>query len=234
MSEITTDTMSDLADTRWILEETHRALQDARQRLRQMDRSMNDARSWLSLIEGVQQDGVTSMDRESQGEALRSFAAACEQAAEAGLDVDRRISRAVANLKAAVVMVDGLHPGSTREEIDTGRLRRQLISLQEDLESTRPVIQRASERLRTEADRARQSLSPPGRDRTGLDPTVVCGSLLAANSDGRYVDQELDRAQTVTTQASRGADAISQAARERMRTHRELARDSIAGPSMPR
>ena len=40
MSEITTDTtMSDLADTRWILAETHRALQDARQQLRQMDKS---------------------------------------------------------------------------------------------------------------------------------------------------------------------------------------------------
>lgn len=234
MSEITTDTRSDLADTRWILAETHRALQDARQQLRQMDKSTNDARSWLSLVEGVQQDRVKSMDRESQGEALRSFAGACEEAGEAGLGVDRRISRAVANLKAAVVMVDGLHPGSTREQIDTGRLRRQLISLQEDLETTRPVIQRASERLGAEADRARQSLPRSGRDRTGPDPTLVSGSLLAAYSDGRYVDQELDRAQGVAIQASRDVDVIAQAARERMRTHREPSRESTPGPSMPR
>lgn len=86
MSESTTDTtMSDLADTRWILAETHRALQEARQQLRLMDKSTNDARSWLSLVEGVQQDRITSMDRESQSEALRSFAAACEEAGEAGL-----------------------------------------------------------------------------------------------------------------------------------------------------
>lgn len=235
MSEITTDTtMSDLADTRWILAETHRALQDARQQLRQMDKSTNDARSWLSLVEWVQQGQITSMDRESQGEALRSFAAACEDAGEAGLGVDRRISRAVANLKAAVVMVDGLHPGSTREEIDTGRLRRQLISLQEDLETTRPVMQRASERLGTEADRARQSLPRPGRDRVGFEVTSVSGSLLTASSEGRHVDQDLVRAQSVTTQGSRGADLISQAARERMRTHREPAGGSTPGPSMPR
>lgn len=234
MSEITTETISDLADTRWILEETHRALQDARQQLRQMDESMKEARSWLSLIEGVQRDRVTSIDRESQGETRRSFAAACEEAGGAGPGVDRRISRAVANLKAAVVMVDGLHPGSTREEIDTGRLRRQLISMQEDLETTRPVMQRVSERLRAEADRARQSLPRPGRDRTGLDPTPVSGSLLAAYTDGRCVDQELARVQTVTTQASRGVDVIAQAARDRMRIYREPFRDSTAGPSMPR
>ena len=211
MSEITTDTRNDLADTRWILAETHRALQDARQQLRQMDESTNDARSWLSLVEGVQQGRVTSMDRESQGEAFRSFAAACEEAGEAGLGVDRRISRAVANLKAAVVMVDGLQPGSPREEIDTGRLRRQLISLQEDLETTRPVMRHVSERLGTEADHARQALPRPGRDRVGFEVTSVSGSLLTAYSEGRHVDQELRRAQSVTIQASRGADLISQA-----------------------
>ncbi|OLT21268.1 hypothetical protein BJF81_15485 [Ornithinimicrobium sp. CNJ-824] len=81
MSEITRDTRSDLADTRWIPGETHRALQDARQQLRQMDKSTNDARSWLSLAEGVQQDRVKSMDRESQGEALRSFAGAARRPA---------------------------------------------------------------------------------------------------------------------------------------------------------
>lgn len=234
MSEITTDTGSDLTDTRWILAEAHRALQDARQQLRQMDKSTNDARSWLSLVEGVQQDRVKSMDRESWGEALRSFAGACEEAGESGLGVNRRISRAVANLKAAVVMVDGLHPGSTREEIDTGRLRRQLVSLQEDLETTRPVMQRASERLGAEADRVRQTLPRPGRDRVGVEVTSVSGSLLTAYSEGRYVDQELDRAQNVTTQASRHADLISQAARARMRTHREPSHDSPAPPPVPR
>lgn len=45
MSEIAQDPTRDLADTRWILAETRRALQDARQRLRQMDVSMDDARS---------------------------------------------------------------------------------------------------------------------------------------------------------------------------------------------
>lgn len=184
------------------------------------------------MIEGVQRDRVTSLDPESQGETLRSFAAACEQAGEAGLGVDRLISRAVANLKAAVVMVDGLHPGGTREEIDTGRLRRQLISMEEDLETTQPVMQRASQRLGAQADRARQ-LPGPGLDRTGLDPTLVSGSLLAAYADGRYVDQELGRTQSVAIQASRGADAISQAAWERL-THCEPSRDSTAGPFMPR
>lgn len=174
------------------------------------------------------------MGRASQGETLRSFAAACQEAGEAGLGVDRRISRAVANLKAAVVMVDGLHPGSTREEIDTGRLRRQLISLQEDLETTRPLMQRLSERLGTQAGRARQSLPRPGRDRVGFEVTSVSGSLLTAYSEGRYVDQELARGQSVTTQASRGADLIAQAARERMRTQREPSRDSTADPCLPR
>ncbi|OLT21269.1 hypothetical protein BJF81_15490 [Ornithinimicrobium sp. CNJ-824] len=140
----------------------------------------------------------------------------------------------MANLKAAVVMVDGLHPGSAREEIDFGRLRRQLISLQEDLETTRPVIQRVSERLGAEADRARQMLPRPGRDRVGVEVTSVSGSVLAAYSDGRYVDQELGRAQSVAIQASRDVEVISLAARDRMRIHREPSRDSTAGPSMPR
>ncbi len=211
MSEIAKDPTSDLADTRWILAETRRALEDARQRLRQMDKSMNDARSWLSLVDGFQRGRVTSMDRQAQGETLRSFAAACEEAVEAGLGVDWRISRAVVNVKAAVVMVASLHLVSTREEIDTGRPRRQLTSLQEDLETTRPLMQRVSERLG--ADRARQSAPRPGRGRAELEATLVSGSLLTAYSEGRHVDQELGRAQSVTTQASRGADSISEAAR---------------------
>lgn len=195
---------------------------------------MNDARDRLSVVEGVQQGRVTSLDRQGQDETLRSFAAACEEAGGAGLGVDRRVSRAVANLKAAVVMVNGLHPGSTREEIDIGRLRRQLVSLQDDLETTRPLMQRVTERLGAQADRARQSLPRPGRDRSGLDPTLVSGSLLTAYAEGRHVDHELGRAQSATAQASRGADVISLAARDRMRTQREPSRDLAAGPSMLR
>lgn len=226
MSERTTDTTGDLADTRFILEETHRALQEARQRLRQMDKGMTDARSWLALVEGSQQGRVTNTDRESQGETVRSFAAACEEAGEAGFGVDRRISRAVANLKAAVVMLDGLHLGSTREEIEAGRLRRQLVSLQDDLDRTRPGLRGVADRLGTQADHARRSLVRPGRDLPGPDPTVATGSFMAAYRHGRHVDSELERAESLY--------AISQGALERMRSHHERSQEPPTPPPVAR
>lgn len=99
---------------------------------------------------------------------MRSFAGAYEDAAEAGQVVDPRILRAVANVKAAVAMAHGLHPGSTRAGIDTGRLHRQLMSLRDDLEATRLLLQRVTERLGREADRARQAGPGPGRDRADI------------------------------------------------------------------
>lgn len=198
MSEVPGSTSRDLADTRWILAQTHGALQDARQLLGQMGKSLEQAYSWLALVEDVQLARITVRNSTTQGVALESLALACQESAEAGLGVDRRTARAVANLKAAVVMIDGPHPSSTREEIDTGRLRRQLVSLQEDLQSTRPVMQRVSERLGAEAERTLQAVNGTGRGVLIVDAQAASRALHVSSTDRRLVDEELDRAQTVT------------------------------------
>lgn len=234
MSEVPDSTSRDLADTRWILAQTHLALQDARQLLDQMDMSLKEAHSWLALVEDVQLARITVMNSTTQGVALESLARACQESAETGLGVDRRTARAVANLKAAVVMIDGLQPSSTGEQIDTGRLRRQLVSLQEDLQSTRPVMQRTSERLGAEAERTRQAVNGTGRGALIVDAQVVSRALHVSSTDRRLVDEELGRAQTVTVLASRGTDTISETARERMGSHRELPTHSPTPPPVSR
>lgn len=186
-----------------------------------MGKSLEQAHSWLALVEDVQLARIRVMNSTTQGVALESLALACQESAEAGLGVDRRTARAVANFKAAVVMIDGLRPSSTREEIDTGRLRRQLVSLQVDLQSTRPVVQSVSERLGVEAERTRQAVNGTGRGVLIVDAQAVSRALHVSSTDRRLVDEELGRAQTVTVLAPRGTDIISNDAKERMAAHRE-------------
>lgn len=223
MSENDRNELNDLADAMWILSHTQQALQEARQRLRQMQRGRQEARSWLALVEGFQQARLEGLDRhgQGQGQTLGAFAQACEDAVEAGRGAERRIARAVANLKAAVVMVDGMRAGNFREEIAGVRLRRELMSLQDELERARPVLGRVSDRLQAEAERARQDARRPHERPSDAAVERVCGVLLDAAHGASRVDEHLQRVQVLTARATRATDAISEVARARMRAHRE-------------
>lgn len=235
MSEHLSSGMTDVAEARWALSGTHRALDGAQQSLGQMQTSMSAASSWLSQIQACQQGRPHGMQGRQRGDGVRSFAGACEAAAQAGLMVDRRIFRSVSNVKAAVVIVDGLRPTNTRDEIDQVRLRRHLSALQDDLDTTRPLLQQTTERLGREAERARRAAPGHGGDRADVPVARVEGATLTADTDGRYVGQELERAQSAPARATTQADAICEVVKVRMQAHRHRSLGALpAAPGVSR
>ncbi len=95
----------------------------------------------------------------------------------------------MSSVKAAGVIVDGLQPGSTQDEIDQVRLRRHLTAVQDDLDTTGPLLQQTTERLGREAERARRAAPGHGRVRADVRVARVERALLTADTQGRYVGQ---------------------------------------------
>ena len=114
-------------------------------------------------------------------------------------------------------------------------MRRHLTALQDDLDTTRPLLQQTTERLGREAERARRAAPGHGRVRADVRVARVEGALLTADTQGRYVGPELERAQSATALATTQADAICEVVKVRMQAHRERSVGALpAAPGVSR
>ncbi|MFK5634272.1 hypothetical protein [Ornithinimicrobium sp. LYQ103] len=182
--------MRDLAEARCALADVGRALSQARREMSRLRLDVLGADIGLSWILTSPPGAGPGVEPGERGEPVRDVVTSCDDARKAGERVDRQLRRAVAGIKAAVVIVDGLHPVDTQDELDQVRLERRLTTLQSDLEASRTVLAGTTRSLGAVADRARQARPVTGHarghlpaerqrrraDRAGADPVRRAGA----------------------------------------------------------
>ncbi|MGD8202139.1 hypothetical protein ACQE98_15980 [Ornithinimicrobium sp. W1679] len=221
----------ELSEARGVLAEVAQVLPRARWELSRMRLDVLDAEARLRSLGSHGPQRPPGADSVTRGQALRGVVISCRSAAAAGGRVERRLAEAVAGIRAAGVLVDGLAPVDTQGELDQIRVRRQLSTLRTDLQATRALLGETTRALGEVADQTRR-VSPSGA-LPGEDVPVrrLTGGVLTAQEQTRSADQELDRAQVLTDRLACGVDTLAQAARERMRAHRD--RDHSHSPLAP-
>lgn len=214
-----------LAEARGVLGQVAWLLPQARWELSRMRLDVLDADLRLRLGTGLQ------VDRLTPGEAIRGVITSTQTAVTAGGRVERRLREAVAGVKAAGVLLDGPAAVDTQDQLDTIRLRRQLSTLQGDLEAAQSLLVHSTGALRQVAKLVRRAYPPGAWTVQDLRLQQFTGRVEAAQEQTRHVDQRLDRAQVLTDQICTQMDTPAQSARKRMCTHRDRSPSASAPPT---
>lgn len=194
----------ELGEARWVLIHVSDVITGARWELSRMRLDVLDAHLRLGRLTSPRRaagHGTASTDR---GILLRGVVVSCEEGAAAGAAVDRQLREAIAGLKAAAVLVTGVRPVGTHQELAQVRLERELADLRTQLEAGRPPLSTSATALREVADRARKDLPALAGTNAVVGSAQkverMHGMVLRAAEQCRSGDQELDRAQARTGQ----------------------------------
>lgn len=137
----------ELSEARGVLAQVARVLPRARWELSRMRLDVLDAEVRLRSLGDRGTQRGPGADTVTRGEALRGVVLSCRSAAAAGGRVERRLAEAVAGIRAAGVLVDGMATVDTQGELDQIRVRRQLTTLATDVEATQALLARTARAL---------------------------------------------------------------------------------------
>lgn len=216
---------AELTEARGVLGQVAWLLPQARWELSRMRLDVLDADLRLRLVTGLQ------VERLTPGEAIRGVITSTQAAATAGGRVERRLREAVAGVKAAGVLLEGPAAVDTQDQLDKIRLRRQLSTLQGDLEAAQSLLVLSNGALRQVAKLVRRAYPPGAWTGQDLRLQQFTGRVETAQEQTRHVDQQLDRAQVLTDQICTQMDTLAQSARRRMCTHRDHSPSALAPPT---
>ncbi len=214
----------ELAEARGVLNHVARVLPQARWELSRMRLDVLDADLCLRLGTELQVDGLTP------GEAVRGVITSCQAGAIAGGRVDRRMREALAGVKAAGLLLEVPAAEDTQDQLEAIRLRRQLSTLQGDLEAAQSLLARTTGALRRVAKLVRRAYPPGAWTVRDLRLQQFTGRVETAQGQTRHIDHQLDHAHVLTDRIGTQVDTLLPSARKRMCAHRDHSPSALAPP----
>lgn len=212
------------------LAESRRVLVGARDGVQAMQDELARASRLLEDVDWAQRGGQWP-PAEDRRALLRAFADQCETAAAAWEDTEKWLASAQRFLTAGRQEVEAIEPRTDQEQDDQARLRHVATGLHRSLEEARVEVERTQAALLRSAAAARESATTSGAVETVHTDLLNC-TLRAASTEGHRVDDAVSRVSSQTSTVLGAIDPGGQAARERMRAHRDLLGGG-AGPPAP-
>ncbi len=212
------------------LAESRRVLVGARDGVQAMQDELARASRLLEDVDWAQRGGQwpPSEDRRA---VLRAFADQCETAAAQGEDTQKRLASAQRFLTAGRQGAEAIDLRTEQEQEDQARLRHVATGLHRSLEEARVELERTQAALLRSAAAARESAPTKGSVET-VHTDLLNRTLRAASTEGHRVDEVVSRVSSQTSTVLGAIDPVGQAARERIRAHRDLPGGG-AGPPAP-
>lgn len=212
------------------LAESRRVLVGAREGVQAMQDELARASRLLEGVDWAQRGGQWP-PAEDRRALLHAFADQCETAAAAGEDIGERLASAQRFCTAGRKEAEAIDPRTEQDQEDQARLRHVATGLHRSLEEARVDLERTQAALLRSAAAARESAPSSGAVET-VHTDLLNRTLRAASMEGHRVDEVVSRVSSQTSTVLGAIDPVGQAARERMRAHRDLPGGG-AGPPAP-